>query len=272
MHHWFPWWPTEASLGVAGKDDDTSYLVKTRLASGVGCALLVDTGSPDNLCSDEFSKELAAAAAAAERPAPIYRPMPPLAVGGIGKGIQTATSRVELPIGLGHDLEATYSAPELPNSSVPGLLGRKALREHRVLLDCFNNKFYTIGPGGYKLQLSPGSNVRDLEESPAGHLMLPCTRYPSAAGPAVETFAAEPGKEVPASVPASVSPDRFARDTSAGSDIRSSPSVSFADSTPKCVEPVLDVNLAHPSATTSSSKSTPTPKGSPQAGVPAMSS
>ena len=77
-------------------------------------------------------------------------------------------------------------------------------------------------------------------------------------------------------------PSATARATSAPS-VASSSSVS----TPKCVEPVLDVNLAHPSASTSSSKSTPTtaprrgkvaslcarfeqPSGPPQAGVPVV--
>ena len=65
----------------------------------------------------------------------------------------------------------------LPNSSVPALLGRKALRDQRTLLDCFNNRLYRIGPGGYSLQLSPGSAQYHLEESHAGHLMLPCDLY-----------------------------------------------------------------------------------------------
>ena len=266
---WFPWWPSERD-GAAEEEKDAEFtgIVKTRLASGQGCALLVDTGSPDNLCSDENAKEMAAEAIAAGRGPPTYARLDsPIPVGGIGKGIQVAKDRVNIPIGLNYDTEATYSAPELPNSSIPGLLGRKAMKEHRVLLDCFNNKFYTIGPGGYKLQLSPGSNVRDLEESPAGHLMLPCTRYPSAVGPSAETLAvsADSGADSCMQIQNS---DFRARETSTNeAQSLSSPSVS----TPKSVEPVLDVNLAHPSASTSSWKSTATPKGSPQAGVPAVS-
>ena len=147
---WFPWWPSERD-GAAEEEKDAEFtgIVKTRLASGHGCALLVDTGSPDNLCSDEFSKEMAAEAMAAGREAPTYlRLDSPIPVGGIGKGIQVAKDRVNIPIGLNYDTEATYSAPELPNSSIPGLLGPKAMKEHRVLLDCFNNMFYTVGPGG----------------------------------------------------------------------------------------------------------------------------
>ena len=63
------------------------------------------------------------------------------------------------------------------SSSVPALLGRKSLRTQRSILDCYNNLMYTIGPGGYKLQLSPGSKEYKLEESHAGHLMLPCDEF-----------------------------------------------------------------------------------------------
>jgi hypothetical protein len=50
-------------------------------------------------------------------------------------------------------------------------------------LDCFNNKFIMVGPGGYELKLSPGSETYELEESPAGHLMLPCSKYSAAGSP-----------------------------------------------------------------------------------------
>jgi hypothetical protein len=143
----------------------------------------VDTGSPDNLCSDDFTAELAAAAREAGLPPPTYAQMTPLQVGGIGSGTQTATSKVTIPINLGRGNKASFTAPELPNSSIPGLLGRRALKEHRVLLDCFNNKFIMVGPGGYELKLSPGSETYELEESPAGHLMLPCSKYSAAGSP-----------------------------------------------------------------------------------------
>ena len=205
----FPWWLTERSWAkwireaeVQPKQVGDHLIVKTRSATGSGVSLLVDTGSPDNLCSDDFTAELADAARRAGRPPPTYASMIPLAVGGIGSGTQTATHKVTLPINLGNT-DATFTAPELPNCSIPGLLGRRALREHRVLLDCYNNKFIMVGPGGYDLQLSPGSETFDLEESPAGHLMLPCSKYihPSAAGAANHTeaivFATEPSLGAP---------------------------------------------------------------------------
>ena len=51
------------------------------------------------------------------------------------------------------------------------------MRSKRVLLDTFNGKFFMVGPGGYELKLSPGSEVYDTEDSQAGHMMLPCSQF-----------------------------------------------------------------------------------------------
>ena len=99
-------------------------------------------------------------------------------VGGTGNGTKSATQEVSHNIGLSYARDVGYTAPELPNSSIPGLLGMKAMREHRVLLDTYNNIFYKIGQGVYEIIMSPISSKQQLELSHAGHLMLPCTRYP----------------------------------------------------------------------------------------------
>ena len=119
-----------------------------------------------------------AAALSANRPVVKYQNLQrPLEVGGIGRGTQQALQSGLHPIGLSDGTDAVYEAPILPNSGTPALLGQKSLKKMRGVLDCFNNKLYRIGPGGYRMQLSPGSVVYPLEESHAGHLMLPCSRF-----------------------------------------------------------------------------------------------
>ena len=51
------------------------------------------------------------------------------------------------------------------------------MRAKRVLLDTFTGKFFMVGPGGYELKLSPGSEVYDPEDSAAGHMMRPCSQF-----------------------------------------------------------------------------------------------
>jgi hypothetical protein len=148
------------------------------MATATGSALLVDPGSPENLCGDQWSKEMQEAALAANRPPIKYQDLPrPLEVGGIGSGTQSAYQSGLHHIGLSDGTDAIYESPVLPNSGTPALLGQKSLKKMRAVLDCSNNKLYRIGPGGYRMQLSPGSVTYDLEESHAGHLMLPCSRF-----------------------------------------------------------------------------------------------
>ena len=62
----------------------------------------------------------------------------------------------------------------------------------RGVLDCYNGKLYLMGPGGYRIAPSPGSKQYKLEESHAGHLMLPCSRFSQNANAesSTQTFAA----------------------------------------------------------------------------------
>jgi hypothetical protein len=171
----FPSW--EVSDMRTNKGEET-YLVRTRMKNATGSALLVDPGSPNNLCGDQWSKEMQDAALAANRSPIKYQDLPrPLEMGGIGTGTQTAYQTGLHSIGLSDGTEAIFESPVLPNSGTPALLGQKSLKNMQAVLDCYNNKLYRIGPGGYEMKLSPGSVVYDLEESHSGHLMLPCSRF-----------------------------------------------------------------------------------------------
>jgi len=171
----FPWWKVDAS---ENQRCDENYLVRTRMKDKQGEALLVDPGSPENLCGDEWSHRQQLAAQTAGRPLATYKELSrTLTVGGVGTGTQSATHAVRVHLGMPGGKEGTYEAPELPNSSTPALLGQKSLKRFRSLIDCYNNQLFHIGPGGYHLQLSPGSVQYQLEESHAGHLMLPCSEF-----------------------------------------------------------------------------------------------
>ena len=171
----FPSWKIE---DMREHKDGETFLVRTRMATAPGVALLVDPGSPENLCGDQWSNEMQEAALAANRSPIKYSDLArPLEVGGIGSGTQSAYQSGLHCIGLPDGTDAIFESPILPKSGTPALLGQKSLKKMRCLLDCFNNKLYRVGPGGYKIQLSPGSVIYPLEESHAGHLMLPCSRF-----------------------------------------------------------------------------------------------
>ena len=163
-------------------EDAEVYLSQTRMKDKAGTALLVDPGAHGDLTSDGWVSEYNLAAQQAGRPnAEIWQMKKPLEVGGVGKHSQRAHEEAHLNMGIqGQEME--YVAPMLRDSKIPGLLGIGSLRRMRALVDCWNDRLFLVGQGGYKLQLSPGSRNLELQQSNSGHLMLPCTDWPSNGG------------------------------------------------------------------------------------------
>ena len=143
-----------------------------------GTSLLLDTGSPGNICGDKWSQEMAFESQSKVSRSPEYkRRDQTMTCRGIGTGSQSTNWDVRHVISLGTGRLDTFTAPELPDSETPGILGRVSMRHHRMLLDTFSNVAYMVGPGGYELKLSPGSEKLDLQDSPMGHMMLPCSEF-----------------------------------------------------------------------------------------------
>ena len=79
---------------------------------------------------------------------------------GVGKGSQSIDWHARRYVSLGNGRVGTYTAPEVPDSKTPALLGRISMARLRMLLDTFTGVAYMVGPGGYELRLSPGSETR----------------------------------------------------------------------------------------------------------------
>ena len=148
------------------------------MAGRAGTALLIDTGSPGNLAGSEWSKEQAFECDRAGLNGPMYTPRAaPLVCSGIGRGSQQTEWDVTHTISVGDGRQGSFTAPELPDSKVPGIWGQRSMKEKRCLIDTFTAQIFEVGPGGYELKLSPGSIQHALVESSAGHLMLPCSQF-----------------------------------------------------------------------------------------------
>ena len=138
----------------------------------------MDPGSPGNLCGDQWVAQQAKHCAAHGKGPPTYRTLPkPLEVGGVGHGVQVARTEVTIPVGFEDGEESLYTAPVMEDSTLPALLGQRSLMNQRAIIDCYNKNIYFIGPGGYRLNLSPGSTKKKLHDSAGGHLMMPCSRF-----------------------------------------------------------------------------------------------
>ena len=172
------WFPTWEALRNEQRDLEIAYAASVRMDGRAGSALLVDTGSPADICGSEWSREMARECLRAGINGPQYAQRDgPMTCSAIGKGSQQAHFDVTHSISPGDGRWRTYTAPELPDSRVPALWGQRSMKAKRTLIDTFTGRIHLVGPGGYELKLSPGSVMHDLVESSAGHLMLPCSCF-----------------------------------------------------------------------------------------------
>ena len=157
-------------------------MAKTELADVL--ALLVDIGAVGNLGSDSFMRTVAETAIKFGYASKQAKMNNPLTVSGVGHGTQSAEWRTTVPVCVrdldsGEILMSDYTAPTIPNADTPGLLGLASIMRMRGIVDTFSDPplLISVGEGGYKLDLSPGSRRFALRRAPSGHLMLPISLY-----------------------------------------------------------------------------------------------
>ena len=154
-----------------------SYHLRTRL-SGNRVGLLVDPGAHDNLMGSETAWRMSEQTGV---PNTSLRMTKCLQVEGVGKAAQTAESACRVALRLqdsnGESLSGTFTAPVIPDSSLPPLLGLKSLRNMNAVIDTRNQLLYLPGPAGLRVEPSPGTRLFSLEMSPSGHLILPIDQH-----------------------------------------------------------------------------------------------
>jgi hypothetical protein len=156
------------------------YHSETRLPDGRP-SLLVDPGSVANLCGDKWAQECAKMALQYGLKPSQNKRARPLSVMGVGNGNQTCTHDCTLPIAMSRENDTTvignFTTPVVANSELPGLLGLKTMRNNRAVLDMVNLQLHFCGPSDINLTLPSGTKSFQLEISPSGHLVLPCTNF-----------------------------------------------------------------------------------------------
>eukprot|EP00971_Amphidinium_carterae_P250039 4963752-Amphidinium_carterae.1 len=131
--HHMAWWPL-------------SYNVK--LGSGE-YGLLIDLGSFGNLVGEQWVQEVSTRADRHGLHTHTQTRNQPLRVGGVAKATEEATKNVMVPIAFarsdGRIETGTYTAPMLPQSGCPALLGLQSLAAMGAVLDCAAKKLYIRG-------------------------------------------------------------------------------------------------------------------------------
>ena len=75
---------------------------------------------------------------------------------------------------------APYTAPVLPGSEIPALIGLASMEAKRTVLDLVS-RMDLMGPGDFTIQSPPGSHCLQLYTAESGHTMFPVTEYQSEA-------------------------------------------------------------------------------------------
>ena len=155
------------------------YHANTRLSDGRE-SLLVDPGAHDNLAGSKWVDRVTRLASIYNLEVHRVSLDHPVNVGGVGNGTQTCTESVDVPISTSPGVISRYSAPIVPDSHLPALLGNKSLRRNRALIDCGTGRLWFVGPGDIRMQMPPGSVEMQMELSASGHWLLPITEYAKA--------------------------------------------------------------------------------------------
>jgi hypothetical protein len=173
----YPWWSNDAP-GVY----ERILLARTALPDGRH-GPIVDLGAVGNLAGDRWALEQARRAKQHGYSSSQRRMKENLNVSGVGNGSQRVEWQLTVPVAITELNHGTllddFTVPIIPNSDVPGLWGLDSISAKRGLVDTFSDppKMYLCGPGGYKVELSPGSRTYELARAPSGHLILPTSEF-----------------------------------------------------------------------------------------------
>ncbi|CAJ1411392.1 unnamed protein product [Effrenium voratum] len=165
----FPWWES----GQSKQATHQTYHLRTRIRNGeVG--LLIDPGAHDNLVGEGTMLQMASQVNSQIHNQKLNRA---LDVEGVGQNSQRSVMSAKIEMALeatsGGLMGSSYTAPVIGGSNLPPLLGNKALRKHRAILDCASGTLILPGEGGVQMEGSPGTKVFALELADSGHFILP---------------------------------------------------------------------------------------------------
>ena len=174
-----PWYP------APGVQPQGYYHAAAKLSGGRP-GLLVDVGAWTNVGGASNGRELAIAAAAAGFKPTQRKMKTPLEIQGVGNGSQRclweSSIPVAVPVGDGSVSKLfDFESPLVEGSGkdLPLILGLRSMKEKHAVLEMTDGRECLTfpGPGGYKVEWSPGTVHIPLEAASSGHLMIPCAEY-----------------------------------------------------------------------------------------------
>ena len=148
-------------------------------------SILLDTGSMISVIGKNTEKKLALRAIAHGQE-PKYVPRKHrLNINGVGTDSASCDYEVTIPIAVKfEDQEATNQSfhaniADGCGADLPAILGADSMREKDAVIVMRKDKEMIVfpGPGGYKIEWSPGTRMLPLVAAPSGHLVIPCDHF-----------------------------------------------------------------------------------------------
>ena len=184
------WWDQQAETqGSSRSHVDTTWThlktaSKTKLPDGK-LSMLVDLGSRINIIGENTEREFSLEAERHGHTTVYEKRKHRLNVNGVGSGSAPCDEEARLPIAVKFEDKAAtmdeFKANIAKGSGVdlPAILGSQSMQDKDAVIPLRKGKEMIVfpGPGGYKIEWSPGSQLLPMVPSPSGHLVIPCDKY-----------------------------------------------------------------------------------------------
>jgi hypothetical protein len=151
-------------------------------------SIIVDIGAWTNLSGKKKARAMAQLAADAGHIPRQWKMNTPLTIAGVGNGTQECKWEIKIPICVKDPATGTESihhfetpTVEGPGEDLPALLGLCSISAKGGVIETESGKQMLTfpGPGGYKIEWSPGTEHFPLTAAPSGHLVIPLSDFKS---------------------------------------------------------------------------------------------
>ena len=175
-----------ANSEAASSTEETSYLSKqTKTKMPGNQTIMLDIGSMVNVIGKDTLAEFQDAATPYGYEVRYEDREIPLNLSGVGSGAARCTQTAEIPVAVQFkDKQPTLEHYKTnvatgSGSNLPAIMGKKSMsdKDAVILLRDGEEMIAFPGPGGYKIEWSPGTKLMSLNQLPSGHLAFKCDMY-----------------------------------------------------------------------------------------------
>ena len=181
---------TSTNVAVTGNGHDTTVSVhlketsRLQLPSGEQ-SIVADLGSWINVIGSNTAKEFEAEAAKHGQKTTYAKKSKTLNLTGVGSDSAPCKVEASMPIAVQFEenpatIETFHAnVAEGCGSNLPAIMGCKSMQDKDAVIVLRKGKEMMVfpGPGGYKIEWSPGTKLLPMHSAPSGHMLIPCGKF-----------------------------------------------------------------------------------------------